>query len=146
MQLWPAIDLLAGKAVRLSQGRYDQVTVYHDDPVALARSWRPLTPHLHLVDLEGARQGRPAERDLIRRIVDAFGEGVEVGGGVRDRAAIDSLFEAGAGRVVLGTAAIRDPDLVRAAAEDYPGRIVLALDAKNGLVATDGWQNVSSRT
>jgi phosphoribosylformimino-5-aminoimidazole carboxamide ribotide isomerase len=146
MQLWPAIDLLHGQAVRLHQGDYDKVTVYHQDPAALAASWKGVVQNLHLVDLEGARTGRLVEKDLVRRIVQSFGPGVEVGGGVRDRAAIESYLDLGADRVVLGTAAIRDPDLVRAAATAHPYRIVLALDAKDGLVATDGWLSVSTRT
>ena len=145
MQLWPAIDLFRGQAVRLHQGDYDKVTVYHADPVAHAASWRGVAKHLHVVDLEGARAGKPAQRELVRSIVQAFGAGVEVGGGVRDRATIDTYFELGAERVVLGTAAIRDPELVRSAATAYPHRIVLALDAKDGLVATDGWLAVSTR-
>ena len=146
MELWPAIDLFRGKAVRLHQGDYDQVTVYHDDPAGLAASWRGIAHHLHVVDLEGARSGRRIEGELVRRIVEAFGPGVEVGGGVRDREAIENYLELGVERVVLGTLAIRDPGLVRDAATAHPGRIVLALDAKDGLVATDGWLAVSSRT
>jgi len=146
VELWPAIDLLRGQAVRLEQGDYDKVTVYHADPVALATSWRGIARHLHVVDLEGARGGRPMEADLVRRIVQAFGEGVEVGGGVRDRAGIEGYLALGAERVVLGTAAIRDPGLVRDAAKAHPQRIVLALDARDGLVATDGWLSVSART
>jgi phosphoribosylformimino-5-aminoimidazole carboxamide ribotide isomerase len=146
MELWPAIDLFRGRAVRLHQGDYDQVTVYHDDPAALAASWRGVAHHLHVVDLEGARSGRRIESELVRRIIEAFGPGVEVGGGVRDRAAIESYLSLGAERVVMGTAAIRDQALVREAALAYPGRIVLALDAKDGLVATDGWLAVSTLT
>lgn len=146
MELWPAIDLFRGEAVRLHQGDYDKLTVYHSDPVELAASWRGVARHLHVVDLEGARSGRRIEGDLVRRIVEAFGSGVEVGGGVRDRDAIESYLGLGAERVVLGTAAIRDQALVREAATAYPGRIVLALDAKEGLVATDGWLAVSTRT
>lgn len=146
MRLFPAIDLLEGSAVRLHQGRYDQVTVYHHDPAALAASWRGITEHLHLVDLEGARAGRPVQRDVVRAIVEAFGEGVQIGGGVRDREAIEAYLELGASRVVLGTVAIRDPKLVREAALAHPNRLVVALDAKNGQVATDGWLSVSSRT
>jgi phosphoribosylformimino-5-aminoimidazole carboxamide ribotide isomerase len=146
MDLWPAIDLLRGQVVRLHQGDYDRVTVYHDDPAALASTWRGVVSHLHVVDLEGARSGRPVERALVRTIIEAFGPGVEVGGGVRDRASIEAYLELGADRVVLGTAAIRDPALVRDAATAHPHRIVLALDAKDGLVATDGWLAVSTRT
>jgi phosphoribosylformimino-5-aminoimidazole carboxamide ribotide isomerase len=145
MELWPAIDLFRGEVVRLHQGDYDKVTVYHSDPAALAASWRGVARHLHVVDLEGARSGRRIEGELVRRIVEAFGPGVEIGGGVRDRSAIESYLGLGAERVVLGTAAIRDQVLVREAATAFPGRIVLALDAKDGLVATDGWLAVSTR-
>jgi phosphoribosylformimino-5-aminoimidazole carboxamide ribotide isomerase len=145
MQLWPAIDLFRGQAVRLHQGDYDKVTVYHVDPVAHAASWRGVAKHLHVVDLEGARSGMPVQLELVRSIVRVFGPGVEVGGGVRDRLTIDSYLDLGAERVVLGTAAIRDPALVRDAATAHPGRLVLALDAKEGLVATDGWRSVSTR-
>ena len=145
MQLWPAIDLFRGQAVRLHQGDYDKLTVYHADPAAHAAAWRGTAKHLHVVDLEGARAGTPAQLDLVGRIVRAFGPGVEVGGGVRDRATIDAYLAIGAERVVLGTAAIRDPALVRDAAFAHPGRLVLALDAKEGLVATDGWLSVSTR-
>jgi phosphoribosylformimino-5-aminoimidazole carboxamide ribotide isomerase len=145
MQLWPAIDLYRGQAVRLHQGDYDKVTVYHADPVAHAASWRGVVKHLHVVDLEGARAGKPTQLDLVRRVAQAFGEGVEVGGGVRDLDTIEAYLALGADRVVLGTAAIRDPELVRSAAAAHPHRIVLALDAKNGLVATDGWLSVSTR-
>ncbi len=146
MQLWPAIDLLGGRAVRLHQGRYDQVTVFHDDPPALAASMRGVASHLHVVDLEGARDGRPVQSALVRAVVEAFGPGVEVGGGVRDRAAAEAYLALGATRVVLGTAAVRDPAMVRALAEEHPGCVVLAVDAKDGLVATDGWLSVSTRT
>ena len=105
-----------------------------------------MTSHLHVVDLEGARSGRPVAGDLIVRIVQAFGKGVEVAGGIRDRAAIESYLELGAERIVLGTAAIRNPDLVRSASAAHPGVIVLAVDAKDGKVATDGWLSVSTRT
>ncbi len=145
MQLWPAIDLFRGQAVRLHQGDYDKVTAYHADPVAHAASWRGVAKYLHVIDLEGARAGKPVQLALVRAIVKAFGGGVEVGGGVRDRATIETYIELGVERVVLGTAAIRDPELVRAAAIAHPHRIVLALDAKDGLVATDGWLSVSSR-
>jgi phosphoribosylformimino-5-aminoimidazole carboxamide ribotide isomerase len=146
MQLWPAIDLLDGRAVRLHQGKYDEVTVYFDDPVAHAASWRNIATHLHVVDLEGARAGRPVQQRLVASIIEAFGDGVEVGGGVRDADTVKSYLDLGAARVVLGTASIKDPGLVRRMATDFPGRIVLALDAKDGVVATDGWLSVSNRT
>jgi phosphoribosylformimino-5-aminoimidazole carboxamide ribotide isomerase len=146
MELWPAIDLLGGKAVRLHQGKYDQVTVYSSDPVGLAASYRGVARHLHVVDLEGSRVGSLVEKELIRSIVQAFGPGVEVGGGVRDRAAFEAYLALGAERVVLGTAALKSPEMVRELASENPGVVVLAVDAKDGLVATEGWTQVSTRT
>lgn len=145
MELIPAIDLLGGKAVRLRQGNYDDVTVYSDDPASLAASWSGRAPRLHVVDLDGARDGQEAQRDLISALVENFGDGVQVGGGIRTFEAIERYCALGVARVVLGTAAIRDPDLVRRAAKAYPGRIVVAVDAKQGWVATHGWRDVSNR-
>lgn len=139
MEVIPAIDLLDGKAVRLTKGRFEDVTVYSDAPAELAGSWRGLTPRLHVVDLEGSRQGRAAQGDLVRAIVDAFGPGVQVGGGVRTFEAVESYVELGVERVVLGSAALRDPELVRRAARAFPKRIILAVDARGGYVATEGW-------
>jgi phosphoribosylformimino-5-aminoimidazole carboxamide ribotide isomerase len=135
----PAIDLLGGKAVRLHQGRYDAVTVYDEDPPARARAWRGKVPWLHVVDLEGAREGRPAQRQAVRAVVDAFGPGVEVGGGVRTRESFEAYRALGAARVVLGSAAVRDADLVRALAFETPGVVIVAVDARDGFVAVDGW-------
>jgi phosphoribosylformimino-5-aminoimidazole carboxamide ribotide isomerase len=135
----PAIDLLGGKAVRLQQGRYDAVTVYDDDPPARGRAWRGLVPWLHVVDLEGAREGRPVQREGVRAIVTAFGPGVQVGGGVRTRETFEAYLALGAARVVLGSAAVKDAPLVRALALENPGVVVLAVDARDGLVAVDGW-------
>jgi phosphoribosylformimino-5-aminoimidazole carboxamide ribotide isomerase len=149
MHVLPAIDLLAGQAVRLHQGRYTDVTVYSTDPPALAASLRGKVPILHVVDLEGARAGHAVQRELIREIIAAFGAGspgagVQLGGGVRTIEAVESYFELGTARVVLGTAAVRDPDLIRAAAARFPRRIVVAVDARDGLVAVDGWEQISS--
>jgi phosphoribosylformimino-5-aminoimidazole carboxamide ribotide isomerase len=145
MDLIPAIDLLDGKAVRLRQGRYDEVTVYADQPHALAAEWSGRVRRLHVVDLEGARDGRPVQRDLVRKVVAAFGAGVQIGGGVRSMEAVDAYFELGVERVVLGTAAIANPKLVEQAAKAYPGRVIVAVDARNGLVATAGWLEQSER-
>jgi phosphoribosylformimino-5-aminoimidazole carboxamide ribotide isomerase len=135
----PAIDLLAGKAVRLHQGRYDAVTVYDDDPPARARTWRSKVPWLHVVDLEGAREGRPVQREQVRAVVDAFGPGVEVGGGVRTRQSFEAYLALGAARVVLGSAAVKDSALVRTLALEHPGVVIVAVDARDGFVAVDGW-------
>jgi phosphoribosylformimino-5-aminoimidazole carboxamide ribotide isomerase len=135
----PAIDVLAGKAVRLNQGRYDQVTVYDDDPARRAQSWRSIVSWLHVVDLEGARAGRPVQRDVVQAIVGAFGAGVQVGGGIRTRESCEGYLALGAERVVLGSAAVSDPSLVHSLAGDHPGRVVVAVDARDGFVAVDGW-------
>jgi phosphoribosylformimino-5-aminoimidazole carboxamide ribotide isomerase len=140
----PAIDLLGGKVVRLHRGSYDEVTVFDDDPVARARRFRAEgAERLHVVDLDGARAGRCVQSSMIRDIVAAFGAGVQVGGGVRTREAFESYVACGAERVVLGTAALREREMVRALCTDFPRRVVVAVDAKAGMVATDGWTAVS---
>ncbi len=144
MLVIPAIDLLNGKAVRLHQGRYDEVTIYDEDPVGRARAWRGKVPRLHVVDLEGAKAGHAVQRDIVKGIVAAFGGGVQIGGGVRSREAFESYLALGAERVVLGTAAVRDPELVRSLATLHPGVVILAVDAKDGMVATDGWTQTSA--
>jgi phosphoribosylformimino-5-aminoimidazole carboxamide ribotide isomerase len=135
----PAIDLLGGKAVRLHQGRYDAVTVYDEDPPARGRAWRGKVPWLHVVDLEGARDGHPVQREVVRAVVDAFGPGVEVGGGVRTRESFEAYLALGAVRVVLGSAAVKDAALVHDLAKAHPDVVVLAVDARDGYVAVDGW-------
>lgn len=144
MLIIPAIDLLDGKVVRLHRGSYDEVNVYDDDPVARARAFRAQgASRLHVVDLDGARAGRCVQNATIRAIVAAFGEGVQVGGGVRSREAFEAYAACGAERVVLGTAALRDREMVRALCTEFPARVIVAVDAKNGMVATDGWTTVS---
>ena len=145
MEVIPALDLLDGKAVRLRQGRYDEVTVYDEHPNVLAAEWSGRVRRIHVVDLDGAKQGKPVQRVLVRKVVASFGAGVQVGGGVRSMAAVDQYFDLGVERVVLGTAAIRDPEMVREAAAAYPGRIIVAVDARNGNVATDGWLDQSEK-
>lgn len=143
MDILPAIDLLGGRVVRLRQGRYDDVTVYDADPAARAASWRGVVTMLHVVDLDGARAGRAVQGDAVRAIARAWGGALQIGGGVRTREAFESYLALGAARVVLGSAAVADPALVRALAEQYPGKVVVAVDAKDGWVATDGWTRVS---
>jgi phosphoribosylformimino-5-aminoimidazole carboxamide ribotide isomerase len=139
VKLLPAIDLLGGRAVRLEEGRRERATVFHDRPAELvAELARDGADRLHVVDLDGAF-GEPPQRDLIRAIVAASPLPVEVGGGIRDRAAIDAVLELGAAYVVLGTAAVRAPALVEDACRAHPGRVIVAVDARDGVVAVDGW-------
>jgi phosphoribosylformimino-5-aminoimidazole carboxamide ribotide isomerase len=135
----PAIDLLDGQAVRLVQGRYEDVTVFDADPPGRARAWRGKVPVLHVVDLAGARAGHPTQLDAVMAIAAAFGPGVQAGGGVRTRADFDAVLAAGATRVVLGSAAVRDPAMVLDLAREHPGVVVIAVDARDGFVAVDGW-------
>ena len=135
----PAIDLLGGKAVRLHQGRYDAVTVYDDNPPARAAAWKGKVPWLHVVDLEGARDGRPVQREVVRTIAATFGPGVEVGGGVRTRESFAEYLALGAARVVLGSAAVKDEAMVRELAFAHPNVVIVAVDARDGFVAVDGW-------
>jgi len=140
VKLLPAIDLIGGQAVRLEEGRRDRVTVFHDRPVELvAELARDGADRLHVVDLDGAFAGSPQQHELIRRIVAASAIPVEVGGGIRDRAAIDAVLDLGAQYVVLGTAAVRSPALVEEACRAHPGRVIVAVDARDGIVAVDGW-------
>lgn len=143
MFVFPAIDLLDGKAVRLKQGRYDDPTIYSEDPAAVARAFRTETDRLHVVDLAGAKAGRPVQTDMIRAIAAANAGLLQVGGGVRTRAALEGYLALGAKRIVLGTAAVKDPELVKSLALAYPGVVVVAVDAKDGFVATEGWTEVS---
>ena len=139
MKLFPAIDLLAGRAVRLEEGKRERVTVFHDRPVELVGELaRGGADRLHVVDLDGAF-GEPRQLALIAGIVAASPIPVEVGGGLRDRASIDRILELGAAFAVLGTAAVRDPALVEQVCRAYPGRIIVAVDARDGVVAIDGW-------
>ena len=139
MKLFPAIDLLAGRAVRLEEGRRDRATVFHDRPGELvAELARGGADRLHVVDLDGAF-GEPRQLALIAALVAASPIPVEVGGGLRDRASIDRILELGAAFAVLGTAAVRDPALVEDVCRAYPGRIIVAVDARDGVVAIDGW-------
>jgi len=146
MELIPAIDLLDGRVVRLHRGDYDAVTHYDVDPIDYARRARSKVSRLHVVDLEGARSGTPTQHPLIAKICEAFGAGVQVGGGVRDEATVDALLAMGATRVVLGTAAVKNPELVRAMVDRHPDSVILAVDARDGLVAIDGWTQASKLT
>ena len=142
--VYPAIDLKGGKVVRLAEGDMDRVTVYGDDPAAQARAFAAEgADHLHVVDLDGAFAGGSVNGDVVEAIVRDFPGKVQLGGGIRDRAAIDRWLALGVSRVVIGTAALEQPALVREAAHALPGRIVVAVDARGGMVATRGWAEVS---
>jgi len=147
MELIPAIDLLDGKVVRLHKGDYAKVTVYADDPAAQARRFYDEGARmLHVVDLDGAREGKPCNVPAIEAILRAAPLRIEVGGGIRDEAAAERWLSAGVERVVLGTAAVKRPELVRALCERHPAGVVIALDARKGEVAVEGWLESSGRT
>ena len=145
MQILPAIDLRGGKCVRLRQGDYNQETVFGDDPVEMARRWADDgIEWLHLVDLDGAKEGRPVNHDVVRQITAAVGIKCELGGGVRDEDSIRLMLdEVGVGRVIIGTKALKDPEWFREMAGKFPGKLVLGIDARNSMVATEGWLDVS---
>lgn len=145
MQVIPSIDLLDGQVVRLLKGDYNAVTVYQHSAAEVARGWRGLVERLHVVDLEGARSGLAKQANDVKSIIEAFGAGVQVGGGIRNMEVIRLYFELGAVRVVLGTAALNDPALLEQAAQEYPGRIILAVDGRQGRVATHGWHEQSEQ-
>lgn len=144
MQIWPAIDLRGGRCVRLRQGDYAQETVFSDDPVAMARTFYSQgARHLHLVDLDGAKQGAPVHLKEVARIVKEVPIEVELGGGIRTEETIHQLLEIGVSRLVLGTSAVKREDWFREMALRHPERLVLGLDARDGYVALDGWLETS---
>ncbi|MBE9195714.1 1-(5-phosphoribosyl)-5-[(5-phosphoribosylamino)methylideneamino]imidazole-4-carboxamide isomerase [Synechocystis sp. LEGE 06083] len=145
MEILPAIDLLEGKCVRLYQGDYGQSQVYHEDPVAVAEQWQAQgASRLHLVDLDGAKEGQPVNLTAIAKIVESLNIPVQVGGGLRDRARVKQLLDLGVNRVILGTIAVENPDLVGELCTEFPGQIVVGIDARNGKVATRGWLETST--
>lgn len=144
MIVFPAIDLKGGQVVRLAEGDMARATVYADDPAAQAERFAEAGAEwIHVVDLDGAFAGESVNGIAVRRIVHAFRANVQLGGGIRSREAIERWFDYGVVRAVIGTAALTDPDLVKGAARDFPGRIVVAVDARDGMVATQGWADVS---
>lgn len=147
MLIFPAIDLYEGRAVRLYKGSYDEMTVYSDDPVAVARDFAAQgAAQMHTVDLEGARDGGTPNLGTIERIVAATGLFVECGGGLRDMAAIDRAFSAGVGRVILGTAAVSDERLLAESIQKYGEKIAVGADLRDGRVAIKGWREDSGLT
>ena len=144
MYIYPAIDLYGGKAVRLFKGDYTQMTVYSDDPVGVARDFAAAgASRIHLVDLEGAKAGKPANLSTIAKIIEATGLFAEVGGGIRDMETVESYLAIGVSRVILGTAAVRNPDFLKAALGKYGEKIAVGVDLKGGFVAIKGWTETS---
>lgn len=148
MLLIPAIDLKDEKCVRLRQGRMNDVTIFADDPVQMAKRWQSLgAKRLHIVDLNGAFAGKPVNAEVIRNIAaNAPHMELQVGGGIRDMATIQAYLDAGVHYVIIGTMAVKDPDFVAAACQKFPNTIIVGLDAKDGRVATDGWAQISDFT
>ncbi len=144
MEIWPAIDLRGGKCVRLRQGDYQQETVFADSPAEVARQFAGQgARHLHIVDLEGAREGLPVNLPSVQDILAATHIECELGGGIRDEQSVCELFNFGLARLVIGTSALKDPEWFRAACRRYPHKLVLGIDARDGRAATDGWTNTS---
>jgi len=145
MLIIPAIDLKDGQCVRLRQGLMEDSTVFSDDPVAMATQWvQAGTRRLHLVDLNGAFAGEPVNGEVVQAIVKAYPQlPIQIGGGIRSLETIEAYVKAGVSYVIIGTKAVREPEFVAEACKAFPGRVIVGLDAKNGLVATDGWAEVS---
>ena len=144
MKLFPAIDLYGGKAVRLFKGDYAQMTVYHDDPLAVARDFAACgAKNIHLVDLEGAKSGLTPNLHVVERIAAKSGLFSEVGGGIRSEETVNRYLDAGVGRVILGTAAVKDPDFLARMVAKYGERVAVGVDLKDGFVAIHGWTQTS---
>ncbi len=145
--LIPAIDILGGKCVRLEQGDYSRETVYSDDPVSQALKWRDEGAEIiHIVDLDGAKKGLPVNIGIIEKMIKAVGIPCEIGGGIRTCETATKFAEIGAARVIFGTAAIQDPDIIQKFLQGHPEKTVLGIDAKNGMVAVKGWLELHSVT
>lgn len=145
MRLYPAIDLKDGQCVRLFKGDMKAATVYNEDAAAQARRFEAAGfDYLHVVDLNGAISGKSVNREVVERILKAVNMPVQLGGGIRDLNAVELWLEAGVSRVILGTAAVKNPDLVRQCARSHPGKIVVGIDARNGMVAVEGWVKAST--
>ena len=146
MRIFPAIDHRGGKCVNLIQGRADAETVFSEDPVAMAKLWAEQgAEYLHLVDLDGAFQGKSANLEIVQEIVRRVSIPTQLGGGIRNSDQVKQILDLGVTRVILGTAALKDPALVESICSHYPTRVVVGIDAKNSLVATEGWINISER-
>ena len=144
MTIYPAIDIIDGKCVRLVQGDYSQKTTFSDSPLDVAKKWRSMGGEfIHLVDLDGAKSGDTPNFELVTRIAKALDIPVEIGGGIRNMETVDKYLQNGVFRVIIGTAAVKNPEFVREAVEKYDDRIVVGIDAKDGMAAISGWEDVS---
>lgn len=147
MQILPAIDLRGGKCVNLVQGIAEQETVFSDSPVDMAKQWQAEgAEYLHLVDLDGAFQGESASREIVREIVDVLDIPVQLGGGIRSMEQLEAVLALGVHRAILGTAALKQPSLVKQACAKYGEHVAVGIDAKDGMVATHGWLEVSQKS
>jgi phosphoribosylformimino-5-aminoimidazole carboxamide ribotide isomerase len=147
MIIFPAIDIRGGKCVRLVQGQADRETVYGDDPAAMGQQWQAAgAAWLHVVDLDGAFGARPQNLKVIQQLRQAVTIPIQLGGGIRNLNTMAAYIDSGIDRLILGTAVLKDPDLVARACQVYPGRIALGLDARNGLLAVEGWTETTTRT
>ncbi len=142
----PAIDLMDGKCVRLKQGRFDSKTVFSDDPVEVALRWQEMGAEwIHVVDLDGAREGTMRNFDVVERIVRSVRVPVQLGGGIRDMKRLQMVLDLGVERAIIGTAALKNPGFAKLACEEFGDRIAVGIDARDGMVATDGWLDVSEK-
>lgn len=147
MIIFPAIDIKDGNCVRLKQGKFDELDVYFDNPVEVAQKWESKgAEFIHIVDLDGAKDGKSKNYDIIANIAKTVNIPIQVGGGIRSEEAVKNLLDAGVNRVILGTAAVNDEKFLREMAEKYGEKIVVSVDAKDGIVAVDGWINLSTIT
>lgn len=145
MIIYPAIDIRGGRCVRLIEGDFNRETVFDVDPVAVARRWQAGgATHIHVVDLDGAKSGRPVNLDAIDRIRDAVNVHIQVGGGIRTLDAARTLVHAGIDRIILGSAIVSNPEIVSEIVRAFPGQVVAGFDARNGMLATDGWLSQSA--
>lgn len=147
MLIIPAIDIRAGKCVRLIQGKADAETVFSDDPVSMALNWESKgAEFLHIVDLDGAFSGEPKNLDIVEKIVKSISIPIELGGGIRNKSSIDRVFQLGVYRAILGTSALKDPDFVSEMCDLYEEKIAIGIDAKDGKVAIKGWTEIEEKT
>lgn len=145
MIIFPAIDIKDGNCVRLKQGKFDELDIYFDNPVEVAKTWESKgAEFIHIVDLDGAKDGKSKNFEIIKNIASTVNIPIQVGGGIRSEEAIKNLLEAGVNRVILGTAAVNDEEFLREMTEKYAEKIVVSVDAKDGIVAVDGWVNLST--